>query len=384
MHDRPTRRARLVGLVAAAGMLAALLPASTVLAVGYTVTPATGGTGISTTTAATGGSGAWTTISGPLLSESAGGELLNTTLSLSLPAGFEFNPNITSAPVLSGTSCTNTATALVYSGTGNSSTSVMTKTGAANTGACTIQFKGLQIRPLTTTPASGDITLNVNEATYGPAGAVSSVAPPPPSGRLTLTITSPTMNNSAIIWGQSYIDIKTSGAPGTSFQIQASTDNATWTPLKNSSGAVLTWTIGSSGYSTYRYTPIRNYWYKSVAGSTVSNVVRITVRQTCSISPSHSGTVTLVAGSKITFTTTSRPARSDLPTANVKFEIWQQSSSGSWVLHSSVMKPINSSGQVSWPVTFSTKGSFYVRAQTQPTSVNSNSFWTPNQYYTIN
>jgi len=43
----------------------------------------------------------------------------------------------------------------------------------------------------------------------------------------------------------------------------------------------------------------------------------------------------------------------------------------------------DANGNVSWPVTFSTTGSFYVRAQTQPTSVNSNSFWTPNQYFNV-
>jgi hypothetical protein len=233
--------------------------------------------------------------------------------------------------------------------------------------------------------------MSINGSFLALAGGLSSVTPtptptPPPLGPITLSITSPTMNNSAIIWGESYIDITTKGTPGTVFQTEATSDNVTWAPLKNSSGAILTWTIGSSGFSTYRYTPIRNYWYRSVAGTNpgTSNVVRITVRQTCSIAPSHSSTVAITAGSKITFTTTSRPARSDLPTANVMFQVWQMSSSGSWVLHTQVTKAIDANGNVSWPVTFSTKGSFYVRAQTQPTSVNSNSFWTPNQYYTVN
>ncbi len=381
MEMRGIQGARLLAFIGTLALAGAMLPASVFAQIApATITPATGGTGILTTTAASGGSGTYTALSGPAITESVGQQLINATITIEAPAGFEFNPGVATPPVMSGSGCGYTASSLLYVGPGFGSTSVSTTLSGTSTAACTITFSGLQIRPQTTTPASGNLTVLINGSNAGNGGAVSSVTP---AGPLTLTITSPTLNNNAIIWGQSYIDIKTSGTPGTSFQIQASTDNATWVPLKNSSGAVLTFTIGSGGSSTYRYTPIRNYWYKSVAGSTVSNVVRITVRQTCSISPSHSGTVTVGAGSKITFTTTSRPARSDLPIANVKFEVFQKNSSGAWVLHSSVMRPINSAGQVQWPVTFSTKGSYYVRAQTQPTSVNSNSFWTPNQYYNV-
>lgn len=390
MQHRPSRRATLLGLVATGVMLAALLPTAGVLAqiTPAVITPATGGTGISTTTAASGGSGTYTNISGPMITESVGGQLANATIGLSLPSGFEFNPNITTAPVLSGTGCAYTASALTYFGTGNGSTSLQTMLGGTTgTSDCTIQFKGLQVRPLTTTPASGNIDVVVNGSSAGNGGAVSSVAPaptptptptPPPPGKLSLTITSPTMNNNAIIWGQSYIDIRTAGSPGTTFQIQASTDNATWTPLKNSSGSVLSWTIGSAGYSTYKYTPIRNYWYKSVAGSTTSNVVRITVRETCSLAPMYSTAKTVAAGTTITFNATVRPARSDLPKANVVFQVYKKSGSG-WVLNKSVTKLINDSGVAALTWTFAS-GSWYVRAQAQPTSVNSNSFWTPNSY----
>jgi hypothetical protein len=373
-----------VALAAAGAILAALLPTASAFAAitPAVITPATGGTGILTTTAATGGSGAYTNLTGPSITESVGLQLANATLALSAPAGFEFNPSITTPPVLSGTGCAYTASALVYFGTGNSSATLQTTLGGTTgTGACTITFTGLQIRPQTTTPASGNIALAISGSDAGGAGAVSSVAPP--AGPLTLTTYSPTMNNNAIIWGQSYVDLITTGAAGTVFQIEASTDEQVWTPLKDSSAVVLNFTIASNGSKTYRYTPIRNYWYRSVAGSTKSNTPRVTVRQTVSISPSHSSTVTVAAGSKITFTTTSRPARSDLPTANVMFQMYQKSSSGSWVLHTQLTKAIDSNGNVIWPVTFSTKGSFYVRAQTQPTSVNSNSFWTPNQYYTV-
>jgi hypothetical protein len=355
------------------------------------VTLATGGTGILTTTAANTGTGAWTTLTGPVITESTIGEFpVGARFQLALPTNFQFNVNRTTAPTVSG--CDKASSAIAYTGSSSATITIALTTGAAQFSVCRIDFGTiLQIRPIDGNLSAGsggsigltyfDPALPTPGVVPGGAGQVSMVAPS--SGPLTLTTYSPTMNNNAIIWGQSYVDLISTGAPGTSFRIEASTDERTWVPLTNSSGVVLNFTIASNGSSTYRYTPIRNYWYRSVAGSTISNTPRVTVRQTASISPSHSSTVTVARGSTITFTTTSRPARSDLPTANVRFELWQKSSSGTWVLNSSVTRSIDANGNVNWPVTFSTKGSFYVRAQTQPTSVNANSFWTANQYYTV-
>jgi len=390
MRLRLTHRG--VALIGAALLVGALLPIASVSAVNPTVTPATGGTGILTTTAANTGTGAWTTLTGPVITEGAIGEFpVGERIQLSLPTNFQFNVNQTAAPSVTG--CDKASSAIVYTGSNTATITIALTTGPAQFALCVVNFgTTLQIRPIDgnlSAGAGGPIGLTFFDPALptpgvfpGGAGQVSMVAPS--AGPLTLTTYSPTMNNNAIIWGQSYVDLITTGAPGTVFQIEASTDEQTWTPLKNSSAVVLNFTIASNGSATYRYTPIRNYWYRSVAGSTRSNTPRVTVRQTVSIAPASSSTRTVAQGSKITFTTTSRPARSDLPTANVMFQTWQKTSSGSWVLHSQITKPIDANGNVSWPVTFSTTGSFYVRAQTQPTSVNSNSCWTPNQYFNVN
>jgi hypothetical protein len=339
------------------------------------ITPATGGSNIPSSTAG----GAWTTLNGPTITEGTSGQLSASEIVLTLPANFVFNANVTVAPVAS---CGYPISSITYYGAGNQATNAkVTVSGHATMSACSISFgQSLQVRPISADPGSGtggNITVYIDGVASGNGGAVTMSTPP--VGTLTLSITSPTMNNSAIIWGESYIDIKTIGTPGTTFQIQASTDQVTWTPLKNSSGAVLSWTIGSSGSSTYRYTPIRNYWYKSVAGSTVSNVVRITVRETCSLSPTYSTAKSVAAGSSTTFKATVRPARSDLPKANVNFQVYKKSGS-SWTLSTSVTKTIDDSGVATLSWTWSS-GSWYVRAQAQPTSVNSNSFWTKNSYF---
>ncbi len=338
-------------------------------AVPVVITPATGGTNIPSSTAG----GAWTTLTGPTITEGTSGQLSSVKIVLALPANFVFNANVTAAP---SATCGYPISGITYFGTGNQATrATVTVSGHATMSKCAIDFgKALQVRPISADPAAGtggNIAVSIDGVASGSGGAISMAAPP--AGTLTLTITSPTMNNNAIIWGQSYIDIKTTGTPGTTFQIQASSDNVTWTPLKNSSGAVLTWTVGSSGYSTYRYTPIRNYWYKSVAGTTVSNVVRITVRETCSLKPSMYGPVS--PGTSVTFNATVRPARSDLPKANIVFQVYRLSGS-SWVLYRSGTEVIDDAGIATMSWTFTTAGSWKVRAQAQPTSVNSNSFWT--------
>jgi hypothetical protein len=216
-----------------------------------------------------------------------------------------------------------------------------------------------------------------------PAPAIPTPALPPvpsPANPLTVAISSPTMNNGAIVWGGSYIDIQTTGTPGTRFQLQASTDNVSWTPLRDPGGAPLTWTLDATGSSTYRYTPIRNYWYRAVADSMTSNVARTTVRETATLLPSTTGP--LAVGTSVTFSTLVRPARPDLPKATVLFQVFLDTG-GSWVLYASVPGAIDDSGVAVFPWAFPAAGSWAVRAQAQPTSVNSNSFWTPYVGYLI-
>jgi len=364
-----------------------------------TVVPATGGTGIQSNTALTGGSGAWTTLSGPTITEGGlGAWPIGTRITLALPANFQWNQART-AP-LSVTGCDRNATAITYSGNDIATVTLAARSGASQMALCTISFgTTLQVRPLNSASSAGtggpitltfvDPTLPMPSVFPGGAGQVSMVTSTPPVGPMTLTITAPTMNNMAINWGEG-INITTAGSPGTVYQVQITTTDPSsgtpaWETLTDSNAVVRNFTIGSSGSSTVTppYTPIRNYWYRSVSGTTVSNVVRVTVRQTIVIRPQNSTTQTISRGRTITFTTTVRPARPELQPAVVRFELYRRSGS-SWVLAQTVNRTIDANGVATWAWTASQSGRFYVRAQAQPTPVNANSFWSPNQFYNVN
>ena len=217
-------------------------------------------------------------------------------------------------------------------------------------------------------------------STPSPTPSQTPAPTPGPVGTLLMTAASPYMNNNAIDWSR-YVDLTTTAPAGTGYQIQVTTDQANWTTLADAHAVPLTFTIGSSGSYTYRYTPIRNYWYRSVAGSTKTDgALRVTVRQTIAIRPQVSGTGSVSAGSSITFAATVRPARPELAKAGVLFQLYLKSG-GSWVLSKSATVVIDDSGIAQYTFAFPS-GSWYVRAQAQPTPVNANSFWTPNQYYT--
>jgi hypothetical protein len=359
------------------------------------VTPATGGASIPSTTARVGGSGAWTQLTGPVIQETAIGQIkAGTAITLSLPANFEWNKANVNPPVV--TNCDRTAAVTSYPSATVLSVTLQKKAGATQMANCRIDFATLlQVRPVNAgaTGSAGNITAAlVDPATPTPgvipgsAGYLAMVTATPPV-TLSLAATSPYLNNNAIDWGR-YIDLTTTATAGTAFQLQVTVDDPgktaapKWETLKDSVGNVITLTTAADGKYTYRYTPIRNYWYRAVAGVSLSNTPRVTVRQTIAIRPMNSGTKKVSAGTKVTFNATVRPARPELAKANVLFQLYRKSGS-SWVLSKSATRVINDDGVASWTVTFS-PGSWYVRAQAQPTPVNANSFWTPNQYYTAN
>ncbi len=358
-----------------------------------TITPATGGSSIPSTTARIGGSGAWTQLSGPVIQETAIDQIpAGSAITLTLPANFEWNTAAVNPPVV--TNCDRTAQVTSYLSLTVLSVTLQKKAGATVMANCRIDFATLlQVRPVNAnaTGSSGNIAAAVVNPTLGTrqignAGFLAMVTATPPPVTLGLAASSPYLNNNAIDWGQ-YIDLTTTATAGTSFQLQvtvndpAQTTSPTWETLKDSVGNVLTFTTAADGKYTYRYTPVRNYWYRAVAGTSYSNVPRVTVRQTIIIRPDNGSTTKKVsAGTKVTFTATVRPSRPELQKAKVLFQLYRKSGS-SWVLSKSATITIDDAGVAAWPVTFSS-GTWYVRAQAQPTPVNANSFWTPNQYYT--
>lgn len=134
-------------------LLASLFPFAPTAAAASSV-PATGGTGISADTAGVGGTGAWTTLTGPVITESAPAQIGSGTITLTAPAGFEWNPGAGSVAT-SGSACTGlTVAALTVT-----ATTVTTTAAGPSTGACSIVWSGLQARPIAGTPkASGTVT----------------------------------------------------------------------------------------------------------------------------------------------------------------------------------------------------------------------------------
>jgi hypothetical protein len=264
-----------------------------------------------------------------------------------------------------------------------SGSTVAAVAGTATFAGCSVDKAGVGYRMVATSPGTlaGTSAAFTIDAGPGPSPTPTPTPTPTPGpvGTLLLTAYSPYLNNNAIDWGQ-YIDLTTTAPAGTAFQIQVTTDHANWTTLSDANATPLTFTIGSSGAYTYRYTPIRNYWYRSVAGSTMTDgALRVTVRQTATVRPIHTGTMAVSRGTTVTFSVQVRPARPELQKANVVFQLYRRSG-GSWVLSRTATVVIDGAGMALYPFTFAV-GTWYVRAQAQPTPVNANSFWTPNQFY---
>jgi hypothetical protein len=360
-----------------------------VIAPNPTVVPATGGGAIASSTARIGGDGSWTRLTGPRFVETvahavpAGG-----VIEMTLPPDFEWNTANASPPLVSA--CDRTIHAITYPATRLLRVVIAEKAGMAGSLAlCTIDFGTLlQVRPVDAAApegTSGDIAASDVSIGFGasmllgPAGRIAMVASPPPTVALSLAANAPTMVNGAILWGEG-VDLVTTGPAGTAFGLQVTTDNETWETLADATGTPLAFTIGADGSSTYRYRPVRNYWYRAVAGTSLSNTPRVTVRQTIVIRPIHDGTRRVAAGTSVTFTATVRPAGPALPTASVRFELYRRSGSR-WILSRSVAVAVDLAGVASTTFTFA-RGTWYVRAQAQPTRVNANSLWTPSQSYT--
>jgi hypothetical protein len=183
----PTPRRRVVALVATFTLVAsimAVLP-GTALAAASVSGGLTGGNAISLdTTSAFGGTGSWTLLSGQAqLDVTNNGEFNGGTIVVSAPFGFEFQPG--SANVQQS-SCSG----ISLSPTTGSSSIQIGITGS-NTGPCSITINALQVRPTTTVPTSGVMSVSYTGfpigANIGGLGSVPGAAArlsfttPPPS-----------------------------------------------------------------------------------------------------------------------------------------------------------------------------------------------------------
>jgi trimeric autotransporter adhesin len=127
-----------------------------------TVTAATGGAAIPATTA----NGAWTKLTGPVLTESASGSIAgNGTVVLTVPNGFEFNPNASVTVLVEGcigpqaiNGVSNGGTIPVTATSTTLTFEVTSRSGASPAAGITLTFQNIQVRPTAGSPlASGNL-----------------------------------------------------------------------------------------------------------------------------------------------------------------------------------------------------------------------------------
>ena len=167
------------------------------------------------------------------------------------------------------------------------------------------------------------------------------------------------------------------------FQLQATRDNVTWFnigPLR---------TTDTAGRNVFAFRPPTNLYYRAVFAGTAdlaagtSPSVRTVVRQIALLRPSNGGAVkTISRNTSITFTTTVRPARPELPPATVKFTFYRLSGS-TWVLQTQRTVTANAAGLAQTTFKFSSSGQWYVRSMANPTPYNANSVMSPTMRYSV-
>ena len=228
---------------------------------------------------------------------------------------------------------------------------------------------------------SGRVDLNrYNGLDLSPVLLTSGViAPVVPTAVLTITPSS-----SVITWGETVVVNAAFGASGAgrTFALQGARDGITWEPIA-------TQTTDANGNASLSYRPANNLYYRGVfdgapdLAAVTSGTVRVVVRQIALLRPTANGGIKVVSpGRKVTFTTTVRPSRADLPTARVTFAVYRRVGSR-WVLFTNRDALVNSAGQASSTWTFTARGEWYVRSIANPTTFNANSTWSSIERYSV-
>jgi hypothetical protein len=99
--------------------------------------------------------------------------------------------------------------------------------------------------------------------------------------------------------------------------------------------------------------------------------------------PTNGGLIRSIArNTSITFTTTVRPARPELPPARVTFRFFRYIG-GAWTLVTARDVTIDALGKASTIFKFTTRGSWRVRSVANGTPYNANSYWSPIERYNV-
>lgn len=224
--------------------------------------------------------------------------------------------------------------------------------------------------------AGGDAT-----ATSDPFDATEATAEP------SLTLAA----NAAITWGgtaslRARLTVPPGGpsAAGRDVVFEASKDAAAWDAVAGTA------TTDANGVATLRYRPASNLWYRArfagagdLLAAAPTPSVRVVVRQAATLRPTNGGATRVVArGTAVSFTTTIRPSRADLPTPSARYDVYRLVS-GRWTRYRSVTVQAAPTGIAVLRWTFSVPGSWYVRSLAVPTALNANSAWSRIERYVV-
>jgi hypothetical protein len=151
---------------------------------------------------------------------------------------------------------------------------------------------------------------------------------------------------------------------------------------------IATLTTNAAGFASTTFAATRTGYYRArFAGApdlaaANSNVLLVGVRQTITLSPGHTGVVTIARGRSITFRATVRPLRPDALPSAVRFQFFQRVGA-TWVLRSTRTVATDAAGVASTTFRFGVRGTWHVRAFAPRTPFNSISRPTPRVFYRV-
>jgi hypothetical protein len=172
-----------------------------------------------------------------------------------------------------------------------------------------------------------------------------------------------------------------------SLTFEVSKDQVTWSPIGSA-------TTNAAGDASVFYRPSDNRYYRVTfaggagLGAATSPLVRVVVRALVFVRPTgctSSNPCRIGLNNTVQFTATARPNRAELPQQTAQFVV-QRKSGSSWVdagIGGSVVPVSKATGTAQFSVVFNVKGSWRLRVNLAPTSVNANSFPTEYEYYSV-
>ena len=195
-----------------------------------------------------------------------------------------------------------------------------------------------------------------------------------------------TLRSSAnvVTWGDSILLTPSVGGAtaGRAVDLQHSPDAANWSTLAQLQ-------TDATGQVVHSVEGMVNRYYRAVTIDPVTGQpvltepVRVVVRTVSMLRPTNNGKIRRAAlGSTLTFRTTVRPARAGYPIPAVRFVAYRLIS-GRWTEVLTTDVAPDASGVAALPITFGSRGSWYVRSMALPTPFNANSAWSPIERYDV-